>query len=169
MYNCFGCDAQGDFIKFHMRKHGVAFPDAIKELCREAGVQAVKPVIVKTYDYIDANGNFVSQTVRYNPKKFSQRTKKNGEWIWSLEGIKTVLYNLAAVIKAKQVFVMEGEKDCDTANELGYTATTNPMGAGKWRDDYNPYLFGKEIILFPDNDQVGIKHMIQIGNALKDK
>ncbi|RJR07936.1 hypothetical protein C4588_06205 [Candidatus Parcubacteria bacterium] len=169
LFNCFGCGINGDIFSFYMKKHGVDFPEAIKRIAGELGIQEDKPKIVKTYDYFDAKGNFVSQTVRYEPKKFSQRTKKDGEWAWTLEGVKTVLYNLAAVIKAKQVFVMEGEKDCDTANSLGYVATTNPMGAGKWRDDYNPYLFGKEVILFPDNDAVGIKHMIQIGNAIREK
>jgi len=67
------------------------------------------------------------------------------------------------------VLIVEGEKDCDNAKKLGYTATTCPMGAGKWRDRYDKFLYDKEIILIPDNDQVGIKHMIDIGNRLKNK
>ncbi|GAG27828.1 unnamed protein product, partial [marine sediment metagenome] len=51
----------------------------------------------------------------------------------------------------------------------GYTATTCPMGAGKWKESYDKYLYDKEVVLFADNDPVGIKHMMDIGNRLKGK
>src|SRR6056297_2857456 len=117
LFYCHGCGKKGSFIDFYMSKHGRSFPEAIKEMCADVGINEQKPKIVKTYDYRDANGNFVSQTVRYEPKRFSQRTKRNGQWVWSLKGVKTVLYNLEAVINAGTVLVMDGEKDCDTAAE----------------------------------------------------
>lgn len=169
LYNCHACDAQGDFIDFYMKKHGKTFEDAVNELGRSAGIQDAKPKIVKTYDYTDLNGTLISQTVRYEPKKFIQRTKQNGQWVWSLKDVQTVLYNLPEVVKADRVLVLEGEKDCDTAKELGYIATTCPMGAGSWRDRYSQALYGKEVVLFPDNDPAGIKHMLQVGRQLKDK
>lgn len=36
----------------------------------------------------------------------------------------------------------EGEKDADALNSIGLTATTNPGGAGKWRDEYAESLRG---------------------------
>lgn len=171
---CHACKANGSFIDFYMKKTGMIYPDAINAMCQDIGIQEpqpekfVKPKIVKTYDYLDTAGNLVSQTIRYEPKKFSQRTKQNGIWVWSLKGVKTVLYNLQEVIKSNSIILMEGEKDCDTAKNLGYVATTCPMGAGSWKEHYNHDLLGKEIILMPDNDKVGIKHMISVGTMLKD-
>jgi hypothetical protein len=169
MFCCHSCGAQGDFIQFYQKKTGLSYSGSINAIGKQIGLQDMKPRILKTYDYVDEKGVFVSQTVRFEPKKFSQRTKKGGDWVWSLKGVETVLYNLPEVIKAKRVLVVEGEKDCDNAKALGYTATTCPMGAGAWKEQYDKFLYGKEIILIPDNDQVGIRHMIRVGNRLKDK
>lgn len=168
LFNCFGCGKQGSAIDFYMLKRGVSFPDAVNRMCADAGIQEQRPQIVKTYDYRDLHGNLVSQTVRYEPKKFSQRTQKNGQWVWSLKGVQTVLYNLPDVVKSDTVLVVEGEKDCDTAKAIGMTATTCPMGAGKWREHYNQWLAGKTVVLAPDCDGPGIQHMVQVGRALKD-
>ena len=89
-------------------------------------------------------------------------------WVWSLKGVKTNIFNLPKVIKSDSILFLEGEKDCLTAKSLGFVATTCPMGAGKWRDHYAEYLKGKTVILVPDNDGPGIKHMIDIGHKLKD-
>ena len=172
LFFCHSCGAKGDYLEFYQKKTGRSFSDSVNEIGQQVGVQPaqpIKPKIVKTYDYLDMNGNLVSQTVRYEPKKFSQRTKVNGQWVWSLKSVRPVLYNLQDVINADVVLLMEGEKDCDTAKELGYVATTCPMGAGSWRADYSQCLYGKEVILMPDNDQVGIKHMLSVGKLLKDK
>ncbi len=169
LFNCFACGAKGGFIDFYMKQHGVDFSAAIKKMCADAGIHEQNPQIVKTYDYTDHNGKLITQTVRYEPKKFSQRAMQNGQWVWSLKGVNTVLYNMPAILKADIVLIMEGEKDCDTAKSIGITATTCPMGAGKWREWYNAPLAGKIVVLVPDNDPVGIKHMIQVGNALKSQ
>src|SRR5215211_3926099 len=45
--------------------------------------------ILKVYDYFDASGTLVHQTVRYDPKGFNQRRPdpaKPGEYLWSLKG-----------------------------------------------------------------------------------
>ena len=174
VFNCFACGEQGDFIKFYMKKKGVNFKTAITYICQDCGLTSQTPMekikmeIVKIYDYKDIDGKLISQTIRFKPKTFRQRVPgKNGEWIWSLKGVQTILYNLIDVSTANKVLVVEGEKCCDAAKNLGITATTNPMGAGKWQEKYNKHLYGKEIILIPDNDIVGMKHMITVGKQLK--
>lgn len=58
--------------------------------------------IVATYDYVDTENKLLHQTVRYEPKSFSQRRPDgNGEWIWNLKGIETVLYKLTRAAKCK--------------------------------------------------------------------
>ena len=83
------------------------------------------------------------------------------EWNWN--GIQLVPYNLPLLLKANQknesIFTVEGEKDADNLNHLGFTATTFPGGAGKWRDSYKSHFIGSDLIHVPDNDEAGIKGM----------
>jgi hypothetical protein len=174
LFKCHGCQAQGDFIKFYMMNTGKSFKEAVVAMCEDAGISAEiatpqKKQIECTYDYLDENENLVFQVVRFKPKSFAQRGPNGNGWTWSLKRIKTVLFNLPAVIKADVILFLEGEKDCQTAIELGYVATTCPMGAGKWQDHYGDHLTGKTIVLIPDNDAPGFKHMVDIGTRLKDQ
>ena len=167
LFNCHACGAKGDFIDFYSIKTGKSFSDAVNDLGEQAGLRPQKPKISKTYDYYDIYGNPVFQVVRMEPKAFKQRRYVNGQWVWNLTGVERVLYNLPAVAQANRVLVLEGEKDCDKAVGLGYEATTSPQGAGKWQEGYNKFLAGKEIILVPDYDEPGFRHMIVIGQQLK--
>jgi len=101
------------------------------------------------------------------PKTFRQRHRNgSGKWTWNLKGIRRVLYNLPAVMKADEVFIVEGEKDSDNLAALGFLATTSPMGAKKWRDEYNEALKGKSVVLIPDNDNEGREHMTRVAQSL---
>jgi hypothetical protein len=105
------------------------------------------------------------QVVRYLPKGFRQRRPDGkGGWIWDLDGVQPVLYRLPEVIKAQTICVTEGEKDTDDLRSLGFTATTNPMGAGKWRDEYSDTLRNKNVVIFGDvgdENGEGEKHTAQ--------
>jgi hypothetical protein len=115
--------------------------------------------IFATYDYHDAAGNLVFQTVRMQPKDFRQRQPDGaGGWIWSLAGIETVLYHLPELLPAALIYICEGEKDSDRLRALGVTATCNPMGANKWRKNYNRHLQAKAVVILPDNDLAGKTH-----------
>ena len=39
IFHCFGCDASGDVFAFRMRHDGLDFPDAVRALAREAGIE----------------------------------------------------------------------------------------------------------------------------------
>lgn len=67
----------------------------------------------------------------------------------------------------KPLFIVEGEKDADNLAKIGILATTNSGGAGKWRAEYNKYFRDRKVILLPDNDEVGKKHMQEVGKNLK--
>jgi hypothetical protein len=129
--------------------------------------------IVATYDYTDAAGNLLHQSVRYEPKGFSQRRPDgSGGWEWNLKGIEPVLYRLPEVLEAclkgETIYVFEGEKDVDRAREeLGITATTCAMGAQKWRESYTHTLVGANVILVPDNDEAGRKHVLKVAQDLR--
>jgi Primase C terminal 2 (PriCT-2) len=118
------------------------------------------------YDYYDAAGTLVHQTVRCVPKRFFQRQpdpERPGAYIKSLQGIEPVLYHLPQVLAAIQrgdsVYLVEGEKDADTLAALGLTATTCAMGAKAWRPSYTDTLRGASVILLGDNDPDGAAHV----------
>lgn len=132
--------------------------------------------LVKVYDYFDAAGTLVHQTVRYEPKKFSQRRPdpaRPGEYAWNLQGIEPVLYNLPAVLAAIKagalVHLAEGEKDADTLTRHGFVATTVPLGAKYWRESHTATLTGAHVVLWPDNDAAGQARTAKVQRALRGK
>ena len=122
-----------------------------------------------TYDYRSEDGDLLHQTVRYQPKGFAQRQPDgNGGWRHNLKGVSPVLYRLPGLLESPDgvVFVTEGEKDADRLAGLGFTATTNPMGAGKWRDEYSRFLAGRRIVILPDNDDPGHRHAESVAKSV---
>jgi 5S rRNA maturation endonuclease (ribonuclease M5) len=129
--------------------------------------------IVDTYDYVDERGALLHQTVRFEAKTFKQRRPDPDDaarWIWNLQGIRTVLYRLPELLSATAngdiIYVTEGEKDADNMRALGLTATTNPMGAGKWRTEYSDHLRSADVVILSDNDQAGRHHVQQVASSL---
>ena len=130
-----------------------------------------KATIVKTYDYTDETGKFLFQVCRLDPKSFRQRHKDgNGNWLWSMKGIRRVLYHLPEVMRSPEVYFVEGEKDADNLiNECGIVATTSPGGANAWKDEFAEPLIGKRVILIPDNDDAGHAYMKEVASCLMGK
>jgi len=87
-----------------------------------------------------------------------------------LQGVRRVLFNLptvlAAIKEGKPIYIVEGEKDACRLNVMGFTATTCPMGAGKWRDEYSKSLSGANVIIIPDNDDPGKRHIQKVAKCL---
>lgn len=123
------------------------------------------------YQYRDAQGNDVYQALRFPGKKFKQRHEDpDGEWIWSLKDVDRVLYRLpeliAAVSAGRPIFICEGEKDVEAIVAAGWDATCNPMGAGKWRPEFNAHFAGADVAIIQDRDEPGRVHALTIKNAL---
>lgn len=126
--------------------------------------------IVNTYNYVDEQGVMLFQVVRYEPKDFRQR-KPGGRdgWTWSLDGVRRVPFQLPELLAANPddwVFVCEGEEDVIALTALGFTATTNAMGAGAWKPDYNEHFHGRRVVILPDRDESGSKHAAQVAASL---
>lgn len=131
----------------------------------------VKPSrkIVKVYDYLDLNGKLVHQTIRYEPKEFSQRRPDPdnlGKWKWDLNGIATVLYRWPEWHDSSWVILCEGEKDADNLAELGLPATTVAMGAGKWSKHHSEAVRGKRLAIVPDVDGPGRGHAVKVAQEV---
>jgi hypothetical protein len=148
-------------------------PDWLKDKPTETNghTPGKKQVEAAVYPYTDEHGKELFQCVRMEPKTFRQRRNENGHWVYNLDGVRRVLFGLPFIVKAVQsglpVFIVEGEKDVMNLEALGIVATTNPMGAGKWRPEYSEFLKGAEVVILPDNDEPGRKHARQVAESLK--
>jgi len=115
-----------------------------------------------TYPYCNADGEPIYFVDRYeHPEKgktFVQRTKDHD----GLKDVEKTIYNLPAVIKSQEVFIVEGEKDVETMRGMNLVATTNSGGGTYWEVKFNAYFKDKDVIIIPDNDETGINH----GNSL---
>ena len=170
-------DSNGNIIVFCHRGN----PCSTKEICASIGESVAvlfppskrepqnkdKLTLVKTYDFTDEHGTLLFQKLRYvdgaGKKTFRQRKPDGrGGWEYALGDTPKVLYNLPAVLDAVKngspVWLVEGEKDADTLNDLGMTATTMPGGAGKWLDIHTDALRGAVVDICADNDEPGYDH-----------
>jgi P4 family phage/plasmid primase-like protien len=129
--------------------------------------------IVATYPYHDKAGKVLLEVARYDPKDFRQRrpdaTAPDG-WTWNTKGIKKVLFRLpetlAAIASGEFIFVCEGEKDVLAMVQRGFSATTNPGGAGKWQDGYTETLRGADVVIVADKDKAGHDHAQLVAGKL---
>ncbi|MBA7545287.1 hypothetical protein ES705_37653 [subsurface metagenome] len=122
-----------------------------------------KRIIETTYDYRDEKKTLLYQVVRFKPKDFRQRRPdpdKPGEFIWNLNGVRRVLYKLPRLLKFPNstIHLVEGEKAADRFNKFGFLSTTCAGGAGKWADEYNIFFKDRNVVAYPDNDDVGRNH-----------
>jgi hypothetical protein len=179
---CHACNVGGGILDFERKLTGKPDAECWDAINRTIGRKAPtvpksksgEKRIVATYDYTDAAGKVIYQAVRYEPKDFRQRRPDGkGGWIWNMDGVTRVPFNLPALVRANVGLIPEGERDTvnldkaaagfpDNDGKLVYATTTNPMGAGKWLDEYSPYLAGKRVFVFPDNDDSGRKHAQEV-------
>jgi hypothetical protein len=72
------------------------------------------------------------------------------------------IYRYAEVRKAiannELIFIPEGEDNVDRLWALGFAATCNIGGSGKWRDSDTRDLQGAKVVIIPDRDEPGINH-----------
>lgn len=188
IWYCNDCKQGGSVIDFMARFDGIEPVDILKRFGTETGSghsngsslrpsapqeaakKAARPqgVPVATYNYTDEKGDLLFCVCRFEPKDFRQKAPDGtGGWIYKLEGIRRVIYNLPRVLAADFVWVVEGEKDANTLNTAkGFVATTNCGGAEKWTEEYSKSLRGKDVAIIPDNDAKGEAHLDVLKKSL---
>lgn len=128
--------------------------------------------ITAMYEYTDADGAPLLRVYRTDKKSFPTIHCDGGKWFWGDGGRHNVLYHLPEVVKAvqdgKKVLIVEGEKDVETLRTLGYAATTNKGGAGKWSEELSKHFKGADIVIIPDMDEPGEKHAKLILRELRN-
>jgi len=192
LWNCFGCSTGGNVIQFAQKFHGMPFPEALLAVAQFSGVSepldtapvdsgpATVNVARKhtaTYYYHGPDGAELFQVWRYEPgrngrkKDFSQcyQDPETGEMVWQ-KYPDPVLYRLPAVIAADEVWLVEGEKDAETIERLGFVGTTSPGGSNAaFTVPMIESLAGKSVFLIPDADEPGEKRGRQLQALLAGK
>ena len=125
------------------------------------------------YSYEDESGRERYQVIRAPPngskKQFWQRRPDgHGGWINNLRGVERLPYRLPDLLANEdaRVLIPEGEKDCDALFGIGLVATCNSEGAGKWRAEISRWLLGRDVVILPDNDDVGRAHAQAVAKHL---
>jgi putative DNA primase/helicase len=123
-----------------------------------------------SYVYRDRNGAALYRIARKPGKKFVAETPDGrGGWRAGMGEAKPIPYRLPELLAADDclpVYIVEGEKDADTLASLGFVATTNPFGAGKWPSVFSPYFADREVFIIPDNDKPGRDHADDVARKL---
>ena len=187
VFNCRGCGAKGDVIALVQHLDSCNFTDAVIALAgplpkangrgsdtNDTG--SAKKVLVKSFEYHDANGALVFVKDRFQlrkragtfvlkdgkPKKtFAQRRPdpdRPREWLPNVEGVTPLIYRLPQVIEAiandHPILIPEGEAKCDLLASWNLAATCNSGGAKKWKAEHSEFLRGADIVLLPDADSM---------------
>src|SRR6516225_8240460 len=134
------------------------------------------------FDYKDACGNLLYQNVRFplvtdGSPVLSSKGKPNktfrlrgsdgkGGWVEDLDDVAQVPYRLPDLVKSlvdgATVFILEGEAKVDALLEWSIPATHIATGT----KDYAELFCEADVILMPDNDAAGWKHVNTVGAAL---
>lgn len=177
-WKCFGCDKGGDVFNFVMLLEGLDFKGALEYLANHAGIgeqtsERHPHKVGDEYIYHNENGLPYFKTVRIGDgngkKSFSVYRRDGNDWRSGLNGQKPILYHLPQVISADEIHVAEGEKCADALTSIGLIGTTNPFGAGKWRNEYAEVLAGKHVTIHEDNDEPGRNHARTVAASLFGK
>lgn len=135
---------------------------------------------VKTYPYTSAGGALVQEVVREEctscttqaHKRFRQvfLTARGARVKTKPEGFAPVLYRLPAVLAAvaagTPVWLVEGEKDAETAEGRGLVATTNTQGADSFPTGMVEVLRGATVHVVLDRDQAGYERGVSLHQRL---
>lgn len=121
--------------------------------------------------YRNTSGQPVGYVLRWNLPE-GEKTYKPVSLIdgrWYPEGMPKPwpLYGLPEVLKAKTVWVAEGEKAADALRSIGLTATTSACGKSSAKQtDWTP-LAGRNVCIWPDFDDDGELYAADVVNILQ--
>jgi len=166
LINCqSGCHIQDVLIAI-----GLDYPDLFDEpIANDRGVK------VAEWTYVNADGQpwFIAERWQTpTGKRFAQRKPDSPEPGLG-KNFFYCLYRLDKVLEAcrnhEQIWLVEGEKAVHAGLSLGMVATTAPLGAGKWRADYNRWLIGASCVnIVMDNDTPGRDHAMKVQASLAE-
>lgn len=138
--------------------------------------KGAKPEMV--HEYVDINGEFIGYVLRLNINghkitptiKWCEGPQGNG-WHYYPFGDNRTAYKIhSALNNDKQVLILEGEKCVDKAGSIigqkvaciGWSGGTNSVLKTDWN-----FLSGRNVTLWPDNDEVGVNSILGLASVLQ--
>jgi len=138
---------------------------SLKDLYSDSEMESYD-VSEEQYPYEDEGGELLYTKIRFPEKRFAYQ-RPNGEW--GRGDTRKVLYKLPQLIDAialgHEVWIVEGEKDVETLNARGISATT-AGGVSDWQTDYPRYFSGARVVIVADKDERGRESARRIGDSL---
>jgi hypothetical protein len=127
---------------------------------------------VDRIQFLKADGTFVLKDGK--PDKVFRRRRPDPDhpsrWIHNVSGAPVVPYRLPELLEAiaadHPILIVEGEAKADLLWSWNVAATCCAGGAGKWKSEHSEFLRGANVVLIPDADDAGAKHIQQVGAAL---
>lgn len=133
----------------------------------------------RVWEYKEADGRLIGLICRFEdgkgnktliPLSYCYSDKGNKRWTWKSFDKPRPLYNLPLFKnKEKPVIIFEGEKAADAGQKYfgeQYICTAWPGGAAAVKyADISP-LKGRHVVLWPDNDEPGLKAMSEIADII---
>lgn len=119
--------------------------------------------VIAVYAYRNA-----TRKLRDGNKRFFWQHLEGDAWKPKRGNAPHVLY--VAGKPQDTLFIVEGEKDCDTMASLGFYAVSPENGAGghgKWLSEYNQDVKDMSVRIIPDNDDIGLAFAEQIANNIQ--
>ncbi len=181
MATCFsrGCDFRDIMREIRARLGDEPDPPRVTEKARSNGqrtrVKKKRRVVgTKEWEIRDARGELIARHVRTDyeggGKSFGWRLP-DGTWKLDRKSEDLPLYGAEEAAKLPEgslVVVTEGEKACDALRDAGInavgTVTCSATAPGKTALSV---LRGKEVVLWPDNDESGRAHMERVAERLE--
>ena len=144
----------------------------IQRLFSEQVKRGLTPIVQK---YSDVSGNELFCKVRFEDGdgKFIRPIHRNGTKYEigepAFNGEDKPLYRLPDIVEQPNdpVFVVEGEKAADALSDIGAIATTSGAAQSAKHADWS-ILKGRDIILWPDCDEVGEKYAKDVEDCLRE-
>ena len=146
-----------------------ALPDAARRLTAGQGT------LENIYQYSDIEGSLIFCNLRIiqrNGRKTFRMMSDAGSG-FELRRDESLrpsagwpLYGLSTLLRSGAVWVVEGEKDADNLAVLGLPCVTSGSTSTDGNADWSS-LAGRDIVLWPDNDDAGKDYMERIAEVLR--
>lgn len=102
-------------------------------------------------------------------KTFSWSHSRGTVWLTGIGTYEHRPYQVdVAMHEGGTLWVVEGEKDADTLNALGYVATSPPNGTGSWDPEWVKLFSARRVIVVSDKDAPGRQHAAAVAKSFKD-
>lgn len=190
----FATDQDGDLIELYAQRMGCSNGKAAEQLISKYTIRDVvedAPVLpvpkgfhreaplkgaALVHEYLDSKGELLFYVLRHDrangSKSFTPLSYwRDSGWLQKMLPGKRPLYGLQLLAKHKKspVIVVEGEKSADAGAAFGsdYVFMTWPSGSSAYKQADWKVLAGRNVILWPDADDPGIKAMDGIAEILK--